>query len=40
VVADGGVLHNPMIVDGQIVGGVAQGIGTVLYEAMPYSDAG
>ena len=35
VVEDGGVLVNPMIVDGQIVGGVAQGIGTALYEEMP-----
>ncbi len=33
---DGGVLVNPMIVDGQIVGGVAQGIGTALYEEMPF----
>ncbi len=36
VVEDGGVLVNPMVVDGQIVGGTAQGIGTCLYEAMPY----
>jgi carbon-monoxide dehydrogenase large subunit len=35
---DGGVLLNPMIVDGQILGGVAQGIGTALYEEMTYSD--
>jgi aerobic carbon-monoxide dehydrogenase large subunit len=40
VVEDGGVLLNPMIVDGQIVGGVAQGIGTALYEEMPYSSDG
>ena len=33
---DGGVLVNPMIVDGQVIGGVAQGIGTALYEEMPY----
>ena len=31
VVEDGGVLLNPMIVDGQVIGGVAQGIGTALY---------
>ncbi len=37
---DGGVLVNPMIVDGQVVGGVAQGIGTALYEEMPFDDAG
>jgi carbon-monoxide dehydrogenase large subunit len=36
IVEDGGVLVNPMIVDGQIFGGVAQGIGTALYEEMPF----
>jgi len=36
VLEDGGVLVNPMIVDGQICGGTAQGIGTCLYEAMPF----
>jgi carbon-monoxide dehydrogenase large subunit len=35
---DGGVLVNPMIVDGQVIGGVAQGIGTALYEEMPFDD--
>ncbi len=33
---DGGVLVNPMIVDGQVWGGVAQGIGTALYEEMEF----
>jgi carbon-monoxide dehydrogenase large subunit len=37
---DGGVLVNPMIVDGQVIGGTAQGIGTALYEEMGYDDAG
>ena len=37
---DGGVLVNPMIVDGQVAGGVAQGIGTALYEEMPFDQAG
>ena len=37
---DGGTLLNPMIVDGQVIGGAAQGIGTALYEAMPYDAAG
>jgi len=37
---DGGVLINPMIVDGQIIGGVAQGIGTALYEEMTFDDQG
>ena len=37
---DGGTLVNPMIVDGQIIGGTAQGIGTALYEEMPYDEMG
>ena len=37
---DGGVLVNPMIVDGQIIGGVAQGIGTALYEEMEFDENG
>jgi carbon-monoxide dehydrogenase large subunit len=40
VVEDGGVLLNPMIVDGQVCGGVAQGIGTALYEEMRYNADG
>jgi carbon-monoxide dehydrogenase large subunit len=40
VCEDGGVLINPMIVDGQIVGGAAQGIGTALYEEMPFDANG
>lgn len=40
VVEDGGVLVNPMIVDGQIYGGCAQGIGTALYEEMAYDANG
>ncbi|MFL1406640.1 xanthine dehydrogenase family protein molybdopterin-binding subunit [Marinobacter sp. M1N3S26] len=40
VVEDGGVLVNPMIVDGQVYGGVAQGIGTALYEEMPFDRNG
>jgi aerobic carbon-monoxide dehydrogenase large subunit len=39
VVEDGGKLVNPMVVDGQIVGGIAQGIGTALYEEMPFDAA-
>ena len=39
IVEDGGVLVNPMIVDGQIFGGLAQGIGTALYEEMPFDAA-
>jgi carbon-monoxide dehydrogenase large subunit len=40
VVEDGGVLVNPMIVDGQIWGGCAQGVGTAMYEEMPYDAQG
>jgi carbon-monoxide dehydrogenase large subunit len=40
IVEDGGVLLNPMVVDGQIFGGLAQGIGTALYEEMPFDAAG
>lgn len=40
IVEDGGVLINPMIVDGQIYGGAAQGIGTALYEEMRYDESG
>jgi carbon-monoxide dehydrogenase large subunit len=40
VVEDGGVLLNPMIVDGQIHGGVAQGVGTALYEEMRFDADG
>ena len=40
IVEDGGVLVNPMIVDGQILGGLAQGIGTALYEEMRFDTAG
>ena len=40
VCEDGGVLINPMIVDGQVCGGVAQGIGTALYEEMAFDAHG
>jgi carbon-monoxide dehydrogenase large subunit len=40
VVEDGGTLVNPMIVDGQIYGGTAQGIGTCLYESTPFDAQG
>lgn len=36
IVEDGGKLVNPMVVDGQIYGGTAQGIGTALYEEMAF----
>jgi len=40
VVEDAGTLVNPMIVDGQVYGGAAQGIGTALYEEMPFDSQG
>jgi len=40
VAEDAGVLVNPMIVDGQILGGTAQGIGSALYEEMPFDGQG
>ena len=40
VVEDAGVLINPMIVDGQIAGGVTQGIANALYEEIVYDGVG
>jgi carbon-monoxide dehydrogenase large subunit len=40
VAEDCGRIINPMIVDGQVHGGVAQGIGAALYEEMIYDDVG
>ena len=40
VVEDAGRLINPMIVEGQIHGGVAQGIANALYEKVVYDDGG
>ncbi|MCT9929425.1 aerobic carbon-monoxide dehydrogenase large subunit [Planotetraspora sp. A-T 1434] len=40
VVHDCGKLINPMIVEGQIHGGVAQGVGGALYEKMVYDQHG
>jgi carbon-monoxide dehydrogenase large subunit len=40
VVHDCGRLINPMIVEGQIHGGVAQGVGGALYERMEYDQNG
>ncbi|MEC9264507.1 MAG: xanthine dehydrogenase family protein molybdopterin-binding subunit [Pseudomonadota bacterium] len=36
VVDDCGRMVNPMIVDGQLIGGAVQGIGTALFEESPY----
>jgi carbon-monoxide dehydrogenase large subunit len=40
VAEDCGTMINPMIVEGQIRGGVVQGIGTALYEEIPYDAQG
>ena len=40
VAEDCGTMVNPMIVEGQIRGGVVQGIGTALYEEIPYDEEG
>ena len=40
VVHDCGVMINPMIVEGQVHGGVAQGVGGALYERMAYDESG
>src|SRR6202049_5137738 len=40
VVSDAGPLINPLIVEGQIVGGVAQGIGGAMYEELTYDREG
>jgi len=37
---DCGVMINPNVVEGQIAGGVVQGIGGVLYEHLPYDEQG
>jgi aerobic carbon-monoxide dehydrogenase large subunit len=37
---DCGTMVNPMIVEAQVVGGVAQGLGTALYEEIPYDENG
>jgi len=37
---DCGTMVNPMIVEAQVVGGVAQGLGTALYEEIPYDSNG
>ncbi|MFN8192762.1 MAG: aerobic carbon-monoxide dehydrogenase large subunit [Nocardioidaceae bacterium] len=40
VVHDCGTLINPLVVEGQIQGGVAQGVGGALYERMAYDEHG
>src|SRR5271166_4477058 len=40
VAHDCGVVVNPMLVEGQIMGGAAQGLGGILYEAIAYDASG
>ncbi|MGE0875589.1 MAG: xanthine dehydrogenase family protein molybdopterin-binding subunit [Burkholderiales bacterium] len=40
IVEDCGTLVNPMVVEGQTFGGVAQGIGTAMYEEIQYDENG
>ncbi|CAN7340992.1 aerobic carbon-monoxide dehydrogenase large subunit [Knoellia sp. LjRoot47] len=40
VIHDCGTVVNPMIVEGQVHGGVAQGVGGALYERMAYDETG
>ena len=40
VVHDCGTVVNPMIVEGQVHGGVAQGLGAALYEEISFSEVG
>lgn len=40
VVSDCGPVINPALVDGQIRGGIAQGVGGALYEHLPYDEDG
>jgi aerobic carbon-monoxide dehydrogenase large subunit len=39
-VDDVGTVINPQVVDGQVVGGVAQGVGQALYEEAVYDEQG
>ena len=36
---DGGNILNPMVADGQVIGGSVQGIGTALFEEMIYDSS-
>ena len=40
VAEDCGTMINPLVCDGQVQGGVAQGIGTALYEEIPFDEQG
>src|SRR5262249_33842940 len=40
IVEDCGRMVNPMLVEGQVIGGLAGGIGNALYEESPYDEQG
>lgn len=40
VVEDCGTMINPLVVEGQTLGGIVQGIGNALFEEMPYDETG
>ena len=40
VVHDGGLIINPLLADGQVVGGLVQGLGSALLEELMYDEAG
>ena len=40
IVEDCGTIMNPMVVEGQIAGAIAQAIGAALYEELPYDEDG
>ena len=40
IVHDSGVMINPMVVDGQVLGGTVHGIGNTLFEWMQFDDTG
>ncbi|MGE0746245.1 MAG: xanthine dehydrogenase family protein molybdopterin-binding subunit [Rhodospirillales bacterium] len=40
IVEDCGTMINPMLVDGQVIGGLAGGIGNALFEESPYDQQG
>jgi carbon-monoxide dehydrogenase large subunit len=39
-VEDCGTVLNPLLVDGQVAGAIAQGVGAVLFEGLPYGEDG
>ncbi len=40
IVHDGGTIVNPLLANGQVIGGTVQGLGSALYEEMIYSEDG